>query len=63
MSGKSAVCSPSLIRTVPVARGSENSAYKGRNWYVRNVLHILPEIQYHDGVEAALDAAGLADDI
>ena len=60
MSGQSKICSPSLIRSVPVAR-SKNSVYKGRNWYARNVLGILPHVEYYDGLEAALSAAGLDD--
>ena len=61
MRGKFGVCSPSLVRTVPVLSGSKCSVYKGRNWYARNVRKTMPALEYHSGVEAALDAAGLND--
>ena len=49
--------SPDQIRTETAPNG--NSNYKNRNWYYRNVLGTMPPVEYHDGVDAALDAAGL----
>jgi hypothetical protein len=49
--------SPRDIR--PEFAPSGKSSYKNRNWYYRHVLGILPPVEYHDGVEAAIDAARL----
>jgi hypothetical protein len=37
----------------------ENSHYKSKTWYLRNVKKQIPAIQYHDGVDAAVIIAGI----
>lgn len=37
---------------------NENSHYKNKTWYLRKKGQI-PEVQYHDGVDAAVMIAGI----
>ena len=38
---------------------ASSSNYKIKNWRQRNILKIRPPIEYYDGIEAAIEAAGL----